>query len=322
MPSRRLLISSIALASLVTACQRSQPQDEHMAHMAAGDLAPPTINASNSQGHDGLPASANTAQARLAASPRHGEWVTIPWESGSKDSIMAWIEYPTTSNPKTPVVVIVHEVYGLSTWVRSVADQVAAEGFIAIAPDFNSRVRGGPSTTEIPADSAVKLARLVSTTERNKGIAAAAKYAMSVPSAAPKYAVIGFCYGGSTVWAQAVNGGIPGYVGGVAFYGMPYLNGPNPDLDSLKKINKPIMLLSGAKDARIGAVMPATDSMMKSMNKWYYGNNYQGAVHGFMRAQDDQKAKRDEAEEQANLAAAKDAWPRTVAFLKTNLGVK
>jgi carboxymethylenebutenolidase len=316
------LITSIALASLVTACQRSQPQDEHMAHMAAGDLAPPTINASNSQGHPGLPASANTAQARLAASPRHGEWVTIPWESGSKDSLLAWVVYPSTANAKTPVVVVVHEIYGLSTWVRSVADQVAAEGFIAIAPDFNSRVRGGPSTTELSTDSASKLARLVNTTERNKGIAAAAKYAMALPSAAPKYAVIGFCYGGSTVWAQAVNGGIPGYSGGVAFYGAPYAKGQGPDPDSLAKINKPVMLLSGSKDPRIGALMPATDSAMKAMGKWYYGNNYQGAVHGFMRAQDDPKATRDEAEEQANLAAAKDAWPRTVAFLKTNLGVK
>lgn len=322
MLSRRLLIGTIALGSLVTACQRSQPEDEHMAHMSAGDLAPPAVNASGNQGHAGLPASANTAQARLAASPRHGEWVTIPWELGSKDSLVAWIEYPTTSNAKTPVVVIVHEIFGLSTWVRSVADQVAAEGFIAIAPDFNSRVRGGPSTTELPADSATKLARLVNTTERNKGIAAAAKFAMSQPSAARRYAVIGFCYGGSTVWAQAVNGGIPGYAGGVAFYGAPYTNGANLELDSLKKIDRPVMLLSGAKDARIGAVMPATDSAMKAMNKWYYGNNYPGAVHGFMRAQDDPKATRDEAEEQANLAAAKDAWPRTVEFLKKNLGVK
>jgi carboxymethylenebutenolidase len=322
MPSRRLLIGSLTLVSFVAACQRSRPADEHMAHMSAGDLAPPTVNASGSQGHEGLPPSANTAAARLSASPRHGEWVTIPWEAGSKDSLEAWVEYPSTSNAKTPVVIVVHEIFGLSTWVRGVADQVAAEGFIAVAPDFNSRVRGGPSTTEIRADSAQKLASLVNTTERNKGIAAAAKYAMALPSAAQKYAVIGFCYGGSTVWAQAVNGGIPGNSGGVAFYGAPYAKSGGPDPDSLSKVNKPVMLLSGAKDARIGALMPATDSAMKAMKKWYYGSNYPGAVHGFMRAQDDPKATRDEAEEQANLAAAKDAWPRTVTFLKTNLGVK
>jgi carboxymethylenebutenolidase len=82
------------------------------------------------------------------------------------------------------------------------------------------------------------------------------------------------------------------------------------------------MLLSGSKDARIGAAMPAVDSAMKALKKDYFGKNYEGAIHGFLRAQDDPKQARDEAEEQANLAATKDAWPRTVAFLKKNLGMK
>ena len=81
------------------------------------------------------------------------------------------------------------------------------------------------------------------------------------------------------------------------------------------------MLLNGSKDARIAAAMPALDSMMKAMGKRYSGVNYEGAVHGFLRAQSDPKAQRDEVEEQANLAAVKDAWPRTVAFLKQRLGM-
>ena len=89
----------------------------------------------------------------------------------------------------------------------------------------------------------------------------------------------------------------------------------------MAKIRQPMMLLSGAKDARIGASMPAIDSMMRSMGKNYYGSNYAGAEHGFVRAQDDQKTPRDEPGEQANVAALRDAWPRTVAFLKKNLGV-
>lgn len=307
---------------LATACRHSQPMDEHMAHMSASDVSAQTSGVAG-QGAMGLPASNNAAPARLAASNRHSEWVKVAWEPGSRDSLMAFIVYPTTSNAKTPVVVVVHEIYGLSTWVRGVADQVAAEGFIAIAPDLNSRVRGGPSTTELARDSAQKLANLVPMADRNKAIAAVAKYAMSQPSGAPRYAVIGFCYGGSTVWGHAVNGGTTGFSGGVAFYGAPFAKNGGPDADSLAKITKPVMLLSGAKDARIGAMMPAVDSTMKALKKWYYGSNYPGAVHGFMRAQDDPKAPaRDEQEEKDNLAAAKDAWPRTVAFLKTNLGVK
>jgi carboxymethylenebutenolidase len=309
--------------------------DDHMAHMAAGDLAAPVAMPSTSQGDMSIPPSNNHAAARLNASPRHGEWVTIPWEPGSKDSIMAWIVYPKTSNAKTPVVVVVHEIYGLSTWVRSVADQLAADGYIAIAPDLLSKLRGGPSTVELSNDSANKLIRGMPAADRAyKGIDAVAKYAMSQPSAAQKYDVIGFCWGGQTVWLHAINGGIPGFSGGVAFYGSAPFNGPVPNADSLKKITKPVMLLSGAKDARIGAGMPATDSAMKALGKDYFGKNYEGAIHGFMRAQDDPRTVRDSttgkmivapnqdpAEQQANLAAAKDAWPKTLAFLKKTLGM-
>jgi carboxymethylenebutenolidase len=321
MSSPRFFFGAVAALS-IAACHRPQPpMDEHVAHMAAGDISLPAVAASNQQGDLSLPASAIHSAARLASSPRHGEWVKVAWEPGSKDSLMAYIVYPSTNNPKSPVVVVVHEIYGLSTWVRAVADQAAAAGFIAIAPDLTSRLRGGPSMDSLTADSASKLTRSLPSTERNKGIAAVARYAMSQPAAAPKYGVIGFCWGGGTVWMHAVNGGIPGYSGGVAFYGLPPMNGAVPNGDSLAKINKPVMMFNGAKDTRTGAPMPAVDSAMRALNKSYYGKNFPGAVHGFMRAQDDPKPTRDEAEEQANLAAAKEAWPQTIAFLKKNMGM-
>ena len=89
----------------------------------------------------------------------------------------------------------------------------------------------------------------------------------------------------------------------------------------MAKIVAPVMLLSGSQDARIGASMPAVDSTMKMLGKRYLGINYPGAVHGFLRAQNDPKPARDEAEEAANLAATVDGWPRTIAFLRKNLGV-
>ena len=244
---------------------------------------------------------------------------------------MAWIVYPSTSNPHTPVVVVIHEIFGLQTWVRGVADQVAADGFIAIAPDLISRVRGGPSTVELTGDSARKLIAGVSIAERMDGIDAAARYAMSQPSAAPKYSVVGFCWGGGTVWDHAINNGIPGLSGGVAFYGLPYMNGAVPNGDSLAKIKVPVMMFNGAKDARTGAGMPGVDSVMKAMNKSYYGKNFPGAIHGFARAQDDPRQPNPraneteadvQAEEQANLAAIKEAWPQSIAFFKKNMGMK
>jgi carboxymethylenebutenolidase len=335
---RRILLTLTVLAACTI--QRHVPStrgpapDEHIAHMSASELAaPPAPEAGRPafQGVPGIPASNNQAAARLAASTRRSEWVTIAMEPGSSDSLMAWVVYPRTTG-KAGVVVVVHEIFGLSSWVRNVADQVAADGFIAIAPDFLSRVRGGPTSIELTGDSARRLIGGVNFSERNRIIAAAASWAMAQPSANPKYAVIGYCWGGSTTFGHAVHGGVKGFSGGVAFYGAPFSAGGRPATateaavpampvaDSMAKINVPIMLLNGSKDARIGAMMPALDSMMKAMGKNYTGVNYEGAVHGFLRAQDDPRQQnRDEAEEQANLAAAKDAWPKTISFLKKQL---
>ena len=310
------LFALLLLASFSCGLQRAQVSsstvvDDHAAHMSAADLRIPEVvpATGRAQGTPGIPASANSAPARLAASPRHGEWVKVAVGQGTTDSIMAWIVYPSATT-RAPVVVVVHEIYGLQTWVRGVADQVAADGFIAIAPDFLSRVRGGPSNVELQRDTASRLIR------------------------ESRYAVIGYCWGGGTTFTHAVHGGVKGFSAGVAFYGISYITGGRPatdstpavqasvNADSMAKINVPLMLLNGSKDARIGAAMPMLDSTMKALKKDYSGTNYEGAIHGFLRAQDDPKATPDEAEENANLAAAKDAWPKTIAFLKKHLGAR
>lgn len=331
-----LLLVTASACSLQSARmpQASPAMDDHSAHMNAADMVAPAAAPGDgrlAQGTPGLPPSNSAAAARLAATPRHGEWVKVAWEPGSRDSLMAWIVYPE-SRTKAPVVVVVHEIFGLSTWVRGVADELAANGFIAIAPDFLSRVRGGPSSLELPADSARRLISGVDPAEKNRVIVAAANYAMMQPAAEQRYAVIGYCWGGTTTFQHAIHGGVRGFSGGVSFYGLPYMRGgaaatattpavpASPDADSLAKIRVPVMLLNGSKDARIGAAMPALDSIMKSLNKDYVGVNYEGAVHGFLRAQNDPRPTRDMVEEEANLAAAKDAWPRTIAFLRKQLG--
>ncbi|HTE47220.1 MAG TPA: dienelactone hydrolase family protein [Gemmatimonadaceae bacterium] len=311
----RLIAVTCALTVASTACHHPQASaEDHTSHMAG--TASGTVTG---QGAVGLPASNGAAAARLAASPRRGEWIRVPFEAGSKDTILAWIVYPAAARGKAPVVVIVHDITGLSTWARAVADQAAAEGFIAVSPDFTSRPRGAPNTAELSRDSAGKLMALVNAAERSRIIGTIASYAMALPSAERRYGVVGYCWGGGTVFMHAVNGGVSGFAGGVAFYGLPYMNGAAPVGDSLAKITVPVMLFSGAKDARITAAMPAVDSAMKSLGKTYTSTNYDGAVHGFMRSQDDPKPTRDLAEEAANLTATKDAWPRTVAFLRRQL---
>ncbi len=151
---------------------------------------------------------------------------------------------------------------------------------------------------------------------------------MALPDAAPRYAVIGYCWGGGTVWMHAIHGGTTGYSGGVAFYGTAYGNHP----DSLAKINTPLLMLNGALDARIGAALPAIDSIMKAGRKDYAWMNYPDAVHGFLRAQGDSAFVRDSTAPggrrlntvamAGNVAATADAWPRTIAFLRKHLGVQ
>jgi carboxymethylenebutenolidase len=80
------------------------------------------------------------------------------------------------------------------------------------------------------------------------------------------------------------------------------------------------MLLNGSRDARIGAMMPSIDSVMTAMKKDYVGVNYDNAIHGFLRAQDDPASGRNADAGLSNLTASKDAWSKTVAFLRRHLG--
>ena len=82
------------------------------------------------------------AKANLAKSPRHGEYVTIH-EPGGRD-LQAWVVYPETRG-KAPVVVLIHEIFGLSDWAREMADEVAAAGYIVVEPDLLSGLGAPPA---------------------------------------------------------------------------------------------------------------------------------------------------------------------------------
>src|SRR5439155_18942206 len=69
---------------------------------------------------------------RLNSSSRHGEWVDI--KSGDR-TIKAFVVYPERKD-KAPAVLAIQEIFGLTDWLRSVCDELAENGVIAIAPDF------------------------------------------------------------------------------------------------------------------------------------------------------------------------------------------
>lgn len=248
-----------------------------------------------------IPPGNEQAPARLEASPRHGEWVTIP--NGDADSVRAWIVYPERAT-SAPVVIVVHEIFGLTPWIRAVADQLAAEGFIAIAPDFLSGkgVAGGPEGP--PREAAVAAIRALSGEEVQTRTDAVARYGMALPAAAKTYGIVGFCWGGSTTFQHAVHA--PALGAAVVYYGS------SPATESLSAVRAPVLGLYGGDDARVNATIPAADSAMKAMGKIYTQEVYEGAGHGFLRQQDGRDG--------ANLAASKKAWPATIAWFKRHLG--
>ena len=274
--------------------------DEHASHEAA--TSQPTLSAVQQVKQiAGIPAGAGGVAARLASSPRHGEWVKIPF--GGADTIMAWVVYPERRE-NAPVVVAIHENTGLTTWARGVADQLAADGFIGIAPDLLSIVRGSATSDTLPADQGRALIARVTPEQRAAMIAAVGRFGISLPSARRMFGVVGFCWGGGASFEQAV-ANPEGLRAAVVYYGSA------PSAERMRSITAPVLGLYGGNDQRINAGIPGADSAMKALGKRYEYEIFDGAGHGFLRGQESSEA---------NASAARRAWPRTIAFLRQNFG--
>ena len=223
--------------------------------------------------------------------------------SAGTDSVRAYVVYPERKE-KAPVVVVVHEIYGLTPWVRGVADQLAADGFIAIAPDLLTTKNLPNPTDSVPADLATAAIRTLDANDVHRQITAAAKYAMALPSALPRYGIVGYCWGGGVSFQQAVRD--PNLGASVVFYGV------SPAPAALSSVKAPVLGLYGGNDARVNATIAPADTAMKAMNKTYTYHIYEGAGHGFLRQQAGQAG--------ANMKATEQAWPATIAWFRKHLG--
>jgi carboxymethylenebutenolidase len=298
-------MSTLAASVLAVAVMQASPAPSPSPQAAPATPAPAASAAAPAppMHEKGLPPNDAGAKAALEKSPRHGEWmdVTVP---GAAAPLKTWVVYPERKD-KAGVVIVIQEIFGLSPWIRSVADQLAADGFIAVAPDFLSgKGPGGGGTDSVSSrDEVVKLVRSLTPEEVTAQLNAVREKATKLPAANGKSATLGFCWGGARSFAYAA--AQPALNAAVVFYGT------SPDVPALATIKAPVLGLYGGDDARVNATIPPAEAEMKTLGKTFEPHIYDGAGHGFLRQQ--------EGRDGANLKASKEAWPRVVSFLKEHL---
>ena len=239
------------------------------------------------------------AKAKLEKSSRHGEWVKLKHD---KREVEAFVVYPEVKEKATAVVVI-HEIFGLSDWVRLLADELAEAGYIAIAPDLLSGVGpNGGGTKALGKDVGQKI-RDLPPEQITADLNAAVDYVGKLPAANGKVVVSGFCWGGSQSFRFATNN--KSIKGVYSFYGTPV-----DKADDAAKINCPVYGFYAENDMRINASVPKATEAMKAAGKTYEPVTYDGGGHGFMRAGDDPNGTA------GNKKAREDAWKRWKELLK------
>lgn len=301
-----LMAAAVACASNPPASTAAPPAaaSQGMDHGAMGASATSaTSGTMAAPGDPPLPADATSASARLASSPRHGQYVMIATGPAPTDSIRAWVVYPQRST-RAPVVLVVHEIFGLSTWIRAVADQLAADGFIAIAPDLLSsqNLPGAPDSVSMQAGIAAVSKLDMNDVQRQ--LDAVARYGTTLPAALPKYGIVGFCWGGGVAFQYAVHA--PTLGASVVYYGT------SPKPGTLGSVRAPVLGNYAGNDARVNMTIAPADSALRALGKTYVPRIYEGAGHGFLRQQDGMSG--------ANMAATRQAWPATIAWFRKYLG--
>jgi carboxymethylenebutenolidase len=241
------------------------------------------------------------AKTALEKSPRHREWVTVKHGDRSVDTFVAYPE----SKDKTPAVLVIHEIFGMTDWVQDLADEIAAAGYIAVAPDLLSgKGPNGGRSSSFDQGKAMEAVSHLDPSEVTADLMAAADYAMKIPASNGKLFVVGFCWGGGQSFRFATNR--PGLAAAFVFYGQP------PDKDAMSRIHGPVYAFYAGNDARIDATIPDATAGMKAAGKVYEPVTYDGAGHGFMRAGEAPDAN------DANKKARADSWVRLKDLLAKN----
>jgi len=240
------------------------------------------------------------ARARLDKSPRHREWVTL--KHGNR-AVQTFVVYPEAKD-KRPVVLVIHEIFGMTDWAEEVSDEIAEAGYIAVAPDLLSGMApNGGRTSDFPEGKAVEAVSRLDPEQITADLDAAADYGLKLPASNGKLFVVGFCWGGGMV--NRLVEASPEIAAGVAFYGVA------PPLDQVAKIKAKMMMHYAGLDDRVNATRSGYEAALKQAGVAYTMFVYPDVNHAFHN---------DTGGARYNEAAAKLAWQRTVDFFHQTLG--
>ena len=302
-----VLAGALALmAAPALAQNRPAADDPHAGHMMEMQQAAPAAMAPR---NPNLPPTGDApgdkyaeVKKQLESSPRHVDWIDIKASNGGAP-IKSFVVYPERKD-KAPVVIVIQEIFGLTDWIRGVADQLAKEGFIAIAPDFMSGLGpNGGGSNELGEQGSTQAIGKLTDDDKVRILNDVRAYAGTIPSASGKLGVVGFCWGGGTAFLYARKQ--PSLNAAVSYYG------PMPaDPAEFATTKAPVLGLYGGNDVRVNPNIDKAKEGMAKAGATYDPHIFDGAGHGFLRQQN--------GSEQApgNMKATVEGWKLTLDWLK------
>ena len=316
------VVFTLSMLAMAVPADAQQPAIDHShAHhtQAAAPQAPATGQPPAAPGggrggpqievpwNDAIPPGTPDQAARaLKESSRHGEWADVKLADGGV--LRSWVVYPERAQ-KAGVVLVIHDIRGLSDMARALGDQLAQDGFIAIVPDFLSGKGPNGGGTESLGTEVGKTIQSLTPADVVARLNAAMEYGRKLPASNGKTGVVGFCWGGARSFGFAA--AQPNLNAAVVFYGDAPGSADSSQETTLANVKAPVLGLYAGNDARINATLPATQAAMQKLGKSYDVRTYEGAGHGFMFGQGGAGG--------ANLKAAQESWPVVLQFFRKHL---
>lgn len=211
-----------------------------------------------------------------------------------------------------PVVIVIHEIFGVNEWIQDICRRFAKLGFMAVAPALYAR-QGEVKDLKDPREINRQVYSKIPDTQSMPDIDSTLAWAAKNGGSKKKTSITGFCWGGRIVWMYAAHN--PKIKAGAAWYGrvVPTPNSPvneaqpKTPIDFAKDLKVPVIGLYGGLDK--GIAVDGVQRMQDELKKGKSGSEiviYPNADHGFHA----------DYRQSYNKEASADAWARLLAWFE------